>query len=728
MRKRAIYLTLLTLPLILSGCNNTSSSIYSNSDDTLTVSISDSNAYSVTSQNPLQVQRGENASFDITFSKGYDFESSSAGTYSDGRITLENVQYSQTIDIFTIGVYEVYVEVPSDAHFRITSDNPAKVREGQDATFTVDFDKQYAFVSTSVGTFKDNTLTISNVTSNLNVTLTERFKGDIHFVVENDSLKGEIVTGGDYDIDDYGNPGETFSFTAVPKDGYRFVCWSLNEPISSVMPYSFERTLEFTIEEDITLVANYWSNEADTIIYDANGGSTESGDTIIYYPHTKANRVRVNTVQGSKCFSRDGYLLDSWNTKQDGTGERIGLGSRMKTSSTGEYPTLYAQWVKETPTSSFTFELNEAGDAYSITGCTSTDAKIVLPNYYEGLPITKLSTGALNSLPFEKLWLNENMLEVESGAISDCASFNEIHFFDSLNIIPDDFSSTMPSWLYINANTDPCFTSTFQSLLAKKVDLLTECGSEKIIIIGNTNALYSVDGATLASAFNTDVLCMGVQTAVGIAWELAIIKKYCQDDNNTIVFCPEFGADSIGSFNEVKYRSAECNYDVLSCIDFNVLAFPLVYSSFTTFKSIKNETAPSSYSKDEYHCDEYGYRKVDTEPLHSDDWTAGVIRINQNFYANGGFKWIEDYLSSLTNSTIYYSSCSFNRNCIAEDYRETFYSTYQQSIIDNVSYKVISKLEDYAFPGSAINSGNYQLIYSYAIERANRLVADIQAA
>lgn len=724
MRKRTFFFPLFVLPFLLVGCNPSSS--FSNSDDTLTVSIEDSDRYTVSSQNPLEVKRGEDASFDISFAKGYDYESSSAGSYSDGSLTLHNVQYSQTIDIFTIGVYEVYVEVPEDAHFRITSDNPAKVREGNDAVFTVEFDEQYTYDSSSFGTFEGNTLTIPSITSDLNVTLTAKIKGTIHFIIENDETKGSIVTDGSYDLDDYANPGTEFSFTAEPKDGYRFVCWSLNEPISSVMPYSFERVLSFPLEEDITLVANWWSNESDTIIYDGNGGSTESGDTLLHYPHTKANRLRANTVQGSKCFFREGYLLDSWNTEKDGSGTRVGLGSRTKIPEKGL--TLYAQWVKESNPSSFTFELNEDGKSYSVASSTSQDSSLVIPNAHNGLPVTKLLKGALASLPFEKLFLNENMLEVESGAVSNCYSFNEIHFFDSLNAIPDDFSSINPSFLYINANTDPCFVGSYQSLFARKVDLLLECENKKMILIGNSNMLYSVDGAMLASEFNTEAVAMGVQAGIGVAWELAVVKKYCQSDNNTIIFCSEFGAEGIGGFSEHKYYGAECNYDMLTCIDFNELNFSLVYSAYTVFKSVKNETEPSSYSKNERDTDQHGCLKLNEEPYRSDDWTASTVNINQNFYSNGGFKWAEDYLSTLANSTMYYSSCSFNRNCIAEDFRETFYSSYQQSIIDNVSYPVISRLEDYAFPGSAFTTDNYHLIYSFAVERTEKLIADIKAA
>lgn len=87
--------------------------------------------------------------------------------------------------------------------------------------------------------------------------------------------------------------------------------------------------------------------------------------------------------------------------------------------------------------------------------------------------------------------------------------------------------------------------------------------------------------------------------------------------------------------------------------------------------------------------------------------------------------WVENFCKDFTNSTFFQSSCSFNRNCIPEEKRDEFYTTYQESMSLYSSFPVISKLSNYAFPGSAFHNDNYHLIYSFAVERTNKLISDL---
>lgn len=116
------------------------------------------------------------------------------------------------------------------------------------------------------------------------------------------------------------------------------------------------------------------------------------------------------------------------------------------------------------------------------------------------------------------------------------------------------------------------------------------------------------------------------------------------------------------------------------------------------------------------------------EPYRDENWCVSEINVNLDYYKNGGFNWVENYCSSFTNSTFLISTCSFNRNAIPENKRSAFYSSYEQSISDYTNYQVISSLANYAFSGSAFHNDNYHLIYSYAVERTNRLIADLESS
>lgn len=719
---------LLQLPLLLiliTSCSGGSAPV----DNYINVSVEESDFYSVLSENPIKAKRGDDVKFEIDFVEDCEFKSATNAEYVEGYLISKNVQCSQTIHIEVTQYIYVYIENYENSHYTVTSTNPLKVEKGSDAVFSIEFDDGYVYDSSPYGEYSNGKLVLSNVEDSINFSVISRIKGNLFVEIVNNNDLGESLINGVSTNHDYVNSGETICVEAVPNSDKQFVCWSLNEPITKVMPLSFDRIFEITIKEDTKLYANYWDSDDNTIVYHGNGGETKCGDDLLFYPHVKGNHIRLNTIQGSNVFKRSGFMLESWNTEQDGSGTRIGLGSRVKIVDESIPLHLYAQWIKETDESAFTFVYDESSNSYFVSSCSSNDALIVVPSQHQGLQVSKINENSFISLPFTDLYLPEHLIEVESNSLIDCVNFDAIHFYDYLSIIPDDFYNTnKPSHIYINANTDPCFVGSYQNAFVHKIDLLLECSDEKMVIIGNSNTLYSIDGSILSEYFNTDVISLGVQQGVGIAWELACLRYFCKTEHNIVIFCCEFGNALYDfSFSENKYYAAESNYDLLLAINFNDLKWSGMFSSYTSFKEVKSVSSITPYSKNDYNVDKYGCKKYNIEPYRDDDWAPSTIYINYNLYKNGTFKWVENFCEEFTNSTFLQSSCSFNKNCIPVEKRDEFYTTYQDSMSLYSSFPVISQLSNYAFPGSAFHNDNYHLIYSYAVERTNRLITDLNS-
>ena len=91
---------------------------YSEIQDTVTVSIANGIGYTVTSKNPLNVIRGNDAEFSITIENGYEFESATADAeYSNGKLLIKNLQYPTTVEIFlkkTAGSTEIIIPPATD--------------------------------------------------------------------------------------------------------------------------------------------------------------------------------------------------------------------------------------------------------------------------------------------------------------------------------------------------------------------------------------------------------------------------------------------------------------------------------------------------------------------------------------------------------------------------------------------------------------------------------------
>ena len=142
----------------------------------------------------------------------------------------------------------VTVSIEDGAYYKVTSQNPIKVKKGGTVTFNIEIDEGYEFASTTLGEYKDGVLTVSDV----------RFPTTVSVVLKKESTLIGGDTGGDDtgegdDGDDSDNTGgntgdggvdgETPVVPADPiktewikldepaaQDGYHFICWTLDKP------------------------------------------------------------------------------------------------------------------------------------------------------------------------------------------------------------------------------------------------------------------------------------------------------------------------------------------------------------------------------------------------------------------------------------------------------------------------------------------------------------------
>ena len=108
-----------------------------------------------------------------------------------------------------------------------------------------------------------------------------------------------------------------------------------------------------------------------TISYDANGAEGTTQPTIT--GQQDINGI-AKGVLAQNSFTKEGYEFDSWNTKEDGTGDKYPAGSEILV---GENTTLYAQWKP------VTYNINcvlNGGEAENVTTYNIESENIVLNN------------------------------------------------------------------------------------------------------------------------------------------------------------------------------------------------------------------------------------------------------------------------------------------------------------------------------------------------------------
>lgn len=205
------------------------------------------------------------------------------------------------------------------------------------------------------------------------------------------------------------------------------------------------------------------TDEFASVTYSPNGGGGQ--EITLLYDLTQ--HLRPNTA--FDLFSREGYTLESWNTEPDGTGTRIGLGSRVTADQTGLI--LYAQWEKWNDASDFTYTV---GYDVTITGFHGSGDAIVIPATIDVKPVAGIGYNAFQNCQAKRLILPDTIVNVAQGAFQNCA-FEAVTIFDSIQNISDDSFRDCGDLrtIYINTAEAPYgYSWRKESCYADKIDRL----------------------------------------------------------------------------------------------------------------------------------------------------------------------------------------------------------------------------------------------------------------
>ena len=205
------------------------------------------------------------------------------------------------------------------------------------------------------------------------------------------------------------------------------------------------------------------------ILYDINDGS---GAPAVEVPVTPSH-LRWNTA--TDLFSRPGYTLLGWNTRPDGSGAAVGLGSRVEPA---EGLVLYAQWARWAPAELFQWR-EEAGGA-TVTAWLGTEDTAAIPAELDGLPVRAIANGAFQNARCETVILPDTLYALEDGAFRGCA-LSALYLFDNIRVIGDPVFEGCEnlSTLHLNAAEKPVYSGTYFDTFSDKFDRLVSLKDRK---------------------------------------------------------------------------------------------------------------------------------------------------------------------------------------------------------------------------------------------------------
>ncbi|MCL2815205.1 MAG: hypothetical protein FWD23_11455 [Oscillospiraceae bacterium] len=651
---------------------------------------------------------------------------------------------------------KIMVNVPLGAV--LESENPVYVDAGKTAEFILKIEEGFRLENIETIDSKVNALTgggkdsgasyengvlrLENARYPSTISLDVRPLAKYRFFIENNIKMGTVSCG----TEQGRIAGGTF-ITAIAEaaEDCVFIGWSKTAPLAKGGQFlSYSPEYSFNLVSDIFLYPNYLSKNARYIKYDANGGTVAvsgkdnqnqlSIDTLYYEINTK-HYPCPNALADTGIFSREGYALLEYNTKPDGSGAAIGLGSNVgmipKAESGENVLELFAQWAKYTDAS--LFEYTQAAEKITITGYHGNEEMLVIPEEIGGKPVAAIENGAISG-GVKTLFLTRNIASVASKAVTDCPDLETLYISDSITKMQNESISKCPSLknFYINAVMPPrYFANPGWGSSIKYKRLITAPGRRLVVISGSSSA-FGLNSPLLTELLNGEYSVVNYGTHAGSCALLFLEFTAGQiREGDIVVMAPEPVWDSQQGANRLDaltFQLLEGAYDAFRHVD--IRNYANVFPAFADYNSTRRQMGAGSY--DDYITDVNIYGDILTNQAdHPADYTAGGQWVSFADILNSGgaarLNRVNDAILS-KGGHLYWSCSPVNRNALVEggdtEKRQADYIGNIKKLID---FPVISVPGDYIFPGNYFSDTDHHLNDIHSADRTIQLAKDLKA-
>lgn len=696
----------------------------SNNETKVTVSIASGEHYTVTSENPVSVKKGESATFTIEFDEGYEYKSSSVedAVFEDGTLTVPSVLFPTTV---SIEAEKKKVSITPGGNIGDGGTDEDNTEGGNEG-------------STEGGTEGGNEG--GNESGN---------EGGTEGGNEGGTEGGN--EGGNTEVKPEPEPEpefKTVELSADPNVGYRFICWSLDKSIKEggeILTEEAEGTFEIPIESEP--VANYERDGLFVILYRTNGGKTADGKDYYYQTFSSENFKMPNTVYQNGTFTRPGYVLMRYTENADGSGDYTTLGGKIETNSNG-FVELWLMWGKATVEfMNMSLYDNENGEqVISIDSYRGSEKNVVIPDYVElangsdtvSYRVEKICANAFSYSDIESVVIPATVVEVEDKAFSHLNDLKEVTLHDNVWQISDDSFYDCPSLstCYLNAGRAPTHAGSGEGLFVVKYErfrMAAARGDKKIIVASGSSSVYGFFAEMMQQAFNNEytVINYGTNASSSFYFYMNAYMRF-MGDGDIVIQAPE--TTSSAQLGEVEIvwrvlRQCECSYEVFSFVD--MTEFYGFFDAIAEFnQTVRNTMEDSNYEawKDNYN--EYGdlSNPKDKFDYKSQSSSSKVYNVSQLTDARvARLNELNSRLGKI-GVTLYMSFAPVSlQSCNSSYTTDANMRSYVAALEEKLDYDVISDPADYLLDQKYFYNSDYHPGKTGATMRTERLIADLKA-
>ena len=478
------------------------------------------------------------------------------------------------------------------------------------------------------------------------------------------------------------------------------------------------------------------------ILYDANGGQNTSGDSDRVSICYRGTHQRINTSIGTDLFFRKGYTLLGWNTRADGSGQAVGLGSRIAWKSG---LVLYAQWTPWTDEADFIYK-KVSGFAV-ITGYSGKAQQICIPPSLGGLPVRTIWENAFADTDCKTVILSPGIYEIEKWAFRN-SHLEQLYLYDDLEKISDYAfqDCDMLHTLHINAIEAPAYSGNYFDTFQDKYDrLLSMKDKKKIVLFSGSSTRFGYDSEMIDQAFpDYEVVNMGVFAYSPALPQLELIRS-CMKEGDVLLDSPEFDAANRQfcyqkELDYATFAMMESDYDVFAQLDLR--EYKQIFTAFTAYQDARADmerknydVCASEYDEDGNEVEEPSYNEYGDYVVYRPNSTSEkpIYGLPVNYTVNAYPK--DTYIDSINTEfqrfldqgiKVYFTYSPRNKYALSEDSTQEERIWLHEYFKSQLNAPVISELEDSLYTGIYLYGTDNHLSTEGAQIRTEKVIRDLK--
>ncbi len=630
--------------------------------------------------------------------------------------------------------FEISVMLEENENVQILSDNPVTVKGGESAVFDVKVADGYKIVNLDENiSYSDGKVIADNLIYPCTISYDTREFGEYWFEYNGSTPYGKVsssLTAGIY-------PEDTeVTITVTPNEGSFFMGFSIDKPINEggqIVENGTEYT--FTLDKNYTIYPNFISENTKILNYHSAGGEIANSDSETFLEYIDDSLyILPNSQICDGTFSKEGYALLGYNTKEDGTGRYYGTGWNVVMPENGNQIELWCQWVEYSNISDF--EYIEKNNTVTITKYNGNDDFVVIPEFINDKKVTAISSGAFDNSSLSSAYITRNIETIEKNAFNDCKNLTTLYICDSVTDMLDVSFSGCDNLktLNINATIYPSMSYTLMGTCAIKFERLMTAQDKKVMLVSGSSSLYGMDSELFEELidYRYSMVNYGCHANTPSTFFIELCSAFT-NEGDILIVAPEMFDEQMGSinFNNIVWQIFEGALDAMSYVD--IRNYNGVLTTFAAFNKSRTHLQEQSYEFGYNDFTKYGdYGAV--RPTQSSEsyvtFANGVLDFSRSLFKpqqienlNKAFKMITD-----KGGTVYWSFAPCNINALNQmSQKESRQNTYMELIEENFDATIISVIKDYVLSGQYFYDTDYHCGNEGAQIRTRLLARDLLA-